>query len=741
MSILTVTTTADSGDGSLRSAIAQATSGDTIQFSKKLSGKTITLKSGQLVLDKDLTIDGSDASNLTISGNKASRVFYLNKKKTATIKNLTIANGKTKGAGGGIDTRHGSVLTLENVKLNNNTSELGGALRLGHLAKSTIIDSSFKGNDGTLTDKHKGFSAGAISHNESRGQLIIKGTTFENNKGFNGGAIYSISGVSFVVEDSVFRNNTAENRAGGGAIFTDGVSSKNYNSGLANEGKIIIRGSQFEGNRAQGEGGALFLWGYENDQAIIIDSSFVDNIAAMNAKGKAKGGAIWAKMGLTIRNVTFAGNTAIQQGGAIWFESKQPANIVNSTFSGNKVIKDAGGAVFVHTSTPFNITNSTIAYNTAGRANGGLWFGRNHNVTLKNSIVAFNTARDRRQDQVGFQVKDGGGNLEFATSSQSMRVFKNSLVTDPLLSPLTEVNGDLIHSLKAGSPAVNAGVNKGAPKTDQLGVRRDNRTDIGSFEWVAPSPDKLPTVNPSFSDTNTEPPTANSTANPIAYLSFDDGEGKVAKDSSAKGRDNFGTLIGDAEWTKGIEGVKGSAITLDGRGDAIRIKNSSDINIDKHGERTISLRFWADQTNTVDQKQVLYEEGGSTRGLNIYLDEDKLYVGGWNRTSKESGWTGTWLSTAEISVEQWHRVDLVLEGGNKISQNAIRGYLDGEEFDSGKGSQLWSHRGGIGIGSIHDGTRFHDGLTPRNGSGFAGAIDEVMIFNDALSDNEIAGFL
>ncbi len=84
---------------------------------------------------------------------------------------------------------------------------------------------------------------------------------------------------------------------------------------------------------------------------------------------------------------------------------------------------------------------------------------------------------------------------------------------------------------------------------------------------------------------------------------------------------------------------------------------------------------------------------------------------------------------------------MVLEGGNKIDKNAIRGYLDGEEFDSGKGSQLWNHGGGIGLGSINGSTLFHDGSTNNSGSGFAGAIDEVMIFNDALSDNEIGSLI
>ena len=757
MSIFTVTTTADSGQGSLRSAIATATSGDTIQFSNNLAGKTITLKTGQLVLDKNLTIDGGSAPGLTVSGNQASRVFYLDKQRTATIKNLTIADGKTEGAGGGIDTRHESTITLDNVKVHNNTSELGGGMRVGHLAKATIINSSFEGNDGTLSEKYKGFSSGAIVHNESRGQLFVRNTSFENNKGFVGGAIYSFSSVSLVVEDAVFRDNTAT-LSEGGAIFTDGVSSKGYSPGFKDDGKIIIRRSRFEGNQSKAAGGALYLWGYsqqegyKNDQAIIEDSVFVDNTANGNSQGSSKGGAVWVKMGLDISNSTFADNVATQQGGALWTETRLPVNISNSTFSGNEAIQDAGGAMFLNnSSTPVNITNSTIAYNKAGRANGALWFDGSHNVTLKNSIVAFNTTeRDYRQSQVGYHANDGGGNIETSAPGMLM-VIKDGVVADPRLGPLTEINGTLVHPLESGSPAVDAGVSEGAPKTDQRGLPRDARVDIGAFELggtavsepsAPPTPPTTPTPNSPAPTPPSSLPTPSSSPSEsehlVAHLRFDGGEGGIAKDSSTNGRQNFGRLIGDADWTKGVEG---GAIALDGKGDAIRLKNSKDINIGIHDERTISLRFKANEINTGDQKQVLYEEGAKVRGLNIYLDEGKLYVGGWNRPGKESGWQGTWLSTDAISADQWHRVDLVLQGGDEVEPGAIRGYIDGEEFGSGEGSQLWSHKGGTGLGSINGGTRFHDGLTPNSGSGFAGAIDEVMIFNDALSSQTIGSLV
>ena len=235
------------------------------------------------------------------------------------------------------------------------------------------------------------------------------------------------------------------------------------------------------------------------------------------------------------------------------------------------------------------------------------------------------------------------------------------------------------------------------------------------------------TAGPSFSGSK----------QPVAYLSLNESQGRVAKDSSADGRNNAGALVGDAQWT---EGVKGGAIAFDGKGDAIKLQKSSDINLGTHGQRTISLQFKADDIGS-GSRQVLYEEGASARGLNVYIDQDKLYVGGWNTPGKESGWSGTWLSTNKISADEWHQVDLVLDGGRQVTQNAFRGYLDGQQFGSGAGSQLWDHSGGIGIGSINGGTRFHDGITPDSGSGFAGAVDEVMVFNDALSSSEVKAFL
>jgi hypothetical protein len=68
LSTLTVTNNDDSGPGSLRAAIAAASSGETINFAPSLDGQTITLTSGELDIARSLDIEGPGAGRLTVSG-------------------------------------------------------------------------------------------------------------------------------------------------------------------------------------------------------------------------------------------------------------------------------------------------------------------------------------------------------------------------------------------------------------------------------------------------------------------------------------------------------------------------------------------------------------------------------------------------------------------------------------------------------------------------------------------------
>src|SRR5437879_2224436 len=89
---ITVTSTADSGVGTLRAPLANASNRDTINFSLTMPA-IITLTSGELLVSKSLKIIGPGANNLAIDGNDASRVFHIGSNAAVTIASVTITNG------------------------------------------------------------------------------------------------------------------------------------------------------------------------------------------------------------------------------------------------------------------------------------------------------------------------------------------------------------------------------------------------------------------------------------------------------------------------------------------------------------------------------------------------------------------------------------------------------------------------------------------------------------------------
>ncbi|HNC44515.1 MAG TPA: hypothetical protein PLU80_10130, partial [Acidobacteriota bacterium] len=83
-----VTNGNDSGTGSLRQAIVDVCSGGTITFQAGVT--TVTLTSGELLVNKSLTIDGG-ASGVTVTrGSGTFRIFNISSGNTVTLNKLTI---------------------------------------------------------------------------------------------------------------------------------------------------------------------------------------------------------------------------------------------------------------------------------------------------------------------------------------------------------------------------------------------------------------------------------------------------------------------------------------------------------------------------------------------------------------------------------------------------------------------------------------------------------------------------
>jgi Ca2+-binding RTX toxin-like protein len=502
MPTITVTTTADNGLGSLRNAIATASAGDTIAFDPSLAGQTITLTSGQITVapGKNLTIDGAAAAGLTISGNNASRIFFLDSNvsliTSTTIRNLTLSNAYTSDRGGAIISENKGSLVVDNVSFLNNTADIGGsAIYSLWETNLTVTNSTFKGNVSIAANDERGSTIAFVSP----GIFNVSNSLFENNRGINGGAINSLNG-KLTISNSRFINNdtTAASYAAfdpngnnflrgyGGAVYTDRASSTSETAGT-----IQITGSTFENNRAKAEGGAAYLFtAAGQDNVILADSLFRNNsVVPLPGGNNGNGGAVnilsnGANRGVDIRNTTFAANSATNQGGALWlFDS--PTTITNSTFSANKAggaptptYNQVGGGIVAY-GPALNIVNTTFADNTAAWVGGALSTGNGTPVTFTNTLFSNNAAYSGfgiQQHAAGDTLINGGGNLQTAVANGET-VVPGILVGDPRLNPLQFVNGDLVHTLQPGSAAIDAGVATSST-LDQTGAVRPQDGDF-----------------------------------------------------------------------------------------------------------------------------------------------------------------------------------------------------------------------------------------------------------------------
>jgi predicted outer membrane repeat protein len=284
---LTVTNTNDSGVGSLRFMVANASKGDVIVFAPALAGQTINLQAG-ITIDKDLTIDGSGLSNwLTIT---CSSELALSRSQTNPL----------------------PVFNVVSLKFSGNNK---GAVRATKVSKCRFDD-----NISTVTP---------CTAND------VSDCVFLRNKAPNGGACGAIR-----IENCYFEGNEAT--LIGGAVYSGRVYNSEFRNNKANKGGAAGAGSYFNCtfiNNTAEYGGAICYVEAENPQncyscfSVIQGCTFIKNTST-------KGGAIYGDLMLSriINACTFVENKATSEGGAIFINSKQIVSrcVTNNIFYKNE---------------------------------------------------------------------------------------------------------------------------------------------------------------------------------------------------------------------------------------------------------------------------------------------------------------------------------------------------------------------------------------------------------------------
>ncbi|QQR86208.1 MAG: hypothetical protein IPJ76_16670 [Flavobacteriales bacterium] len=190
---LTVTTTADSGPGSLRATVAAAASGDVIVFDAATNGIPIVLTTGEIAITTSLTITGNDTTNTVVSGNNASRIFNIMGAGSVAINSMKLTMG-TSATNGGAVVSSGSMVSMMATAVTNSSAGLrGGGI---HCTGGSLM----------LT-----------------GSWVRANTAAGAAATYGGGGIYADGGCATTVSSgSAITGNSASGAAGsGGGIFNN----------------------------------------------------------------------------------------------------------------------------------------------------------------------------------------------------------------------------------------------------------------------------------------------------------------------------------------------------------------------------------------------------------------------------------------------------------------------------------------------------------------------------------------
>lgn len=252
----------------------------------------------------------------------------------AEVSALTISGLGQRAFGiGGSGSGH---LLVEDVTLQGNSAGYASALGYGRGnadATTTMNNISVLENNGLSGG---GYSGGAMLIGAgSRGAVTIQNSLFRDNSFVDGGsqprggaiAVHN-SHVQLTLDNDLFEGNSTYSSTS--PANADGGAVSVFNPNTTATGSLVVTNSTFVGNTAEDDGAAIFVEGQNSSSS----RPFTTN--------------------LTVKNTTFADNISggetSDTGGAIQASLRVDVNISNSTFFGNTKASGRGGVDFgVHT--------------------------------------------------------------------------------------------------------------------------------------------------------------------------------------------------------------------------------------------------------------------------------------------------------------------------------------------------------------------------------------------------------
>ena len=318
---LIVTTLADSGAGSLREALGLIADGGTITFDASLAGGTVGLTSGQLTVDRSVTVDASATPGLIVSGSDSSRVFQIAAGATVSMNDLVVADGVAAPQGGGI-LNYGT-LNLDRVVVRDNTENSAGPANFefggGGIYNGT--DATLNLTDSTVADN--------VSANQPAGGIfgffgstinVTRSTVSGNVAGDVAGGLRTLGNATIV--NSTISGNTSTAWHGGGLFATDGTVS-------------ILNSTIVNNSAPAGTAGGLMVATFGAPVTVTVQNTVVADNGTYNCQIEGGGAAVLTSLG----NNVFTDASCAPVGSDV---------VVAPGATGVDVLADNGGPTLTH---------------------------------------------------------------------------------------------------------------------------------------------------------------------------------------------------------------------------------------------------------------------------------------------------------------------------------------------------------------------------------------------------------
>jgi len=406
---------------SLSSAIEAASSGDTLSLASGIYTGPFDTQG------KDLTILGSGVSSTLLTAGSTDTVITVDDGETVSISSLSLYSALQ-----GIEVR-GSTATLTGVHVTDHIGRTPGSgvglYEGGHLTVSGCV---FARNEASTS-----YDGGGIYASDST--LVVRNSTFRDNAGDQGGAIYMDS-TTATITDVTLDSNIARSHGGGirarfaGSLTavrltaTDNIAGGRGGAVAAYQVDVDLSDGVFTGNSAATAGGALHLDQTVSGDATVtaeisnntagtlggglyVDTMVLDFTGSItdNAAGEdSDGGGVYAIAADLILDSTELSRNSAGTGGAIHSFYGGSITLTDSAVEDNVGLVDGGG---IYSESPTTLTRTPVARNLTDGSGGGLMLS-DASVALHSSPVTDNSA-----GSAGGGVYVNGGDLTVSGSS------------------------------------------------------------------------------------------------------------------------------------------------------------------------------------------------------------------------------------------------------------------------------------------------------------------------------------